>query len=341
MFALAAQQRTARTLLGAAAAQLRRHSSAAAASALPDCITNAVTGDAVAALKRHGYAVVDGVFGAPLAGELRKEIVALKAAGCMRVNATHLVRDGETVRLEKRSIYEAEAHALQPQGAALAPRLSALSRDRTLLTLLTIFMETSRADALHYQSLKLQLNEGGAACFPLHHDTDATLDTRRLTALFYLNPDWRAEHGGQLVLYPFPGKHVVIEPRNDRLVLFSAPDMLHRVLPSSAERVCFTMWLFARDEMRKKVPATVEYTPAPATLAALLHPSVAKHAAKAVYAAEWERSIVEAHPDTPARAAAVDTLRKEVATIERVLEQRFSGARQLLTELRVQHAADA
>jgi hypothetical protein len=333
----AARQRAARALLDAAAVQLRRHSSA---SALPDCITNAVTSDAVAALKRQGYAVVDDVFGASLAGELRKEIVALKAAGCMRVNATHLVREGETARLEKRGIHEAEAHSLPPHGAALAPRLSALSRDRTLLTLLTIFMETSRADALHYQSLKLQLNEGGAACFPLHHDTDATLDTRRLTALFYLN-DWRQEHGGELVLYPFPRKRVVLEPKQGRMVLFSAPEMLHRVLPSSAERVCFTLWLFARDEMRKKASATVQYTPGPATLEALLHPSVAKHAAKAVYAAEWERSILEAHPDTPARAAAVDTLREEVATIERVLEQRFSGARQLLAELRAQHAAGA
>ena len=36
-----------------------------------------------------------------------------------------------------------------------------------------------------------------------------------------------------------------IPPLNDRLVLFSSQHLAHRVLPSSAERCCFTIWLSA------------------------------------------------------------------------------------------------
>ena len=35
-----------------------------------------------------------------------------------------------------------------------------------------------------------QANDGGGACFPLHFDSDPALDSRRVTALFYLNRDW-------------------------------------------------------------------------------------------------------------------------------------------------------
>jgi hypothetical protein len=334
-----ALRRAARAALSCAATQCRRTN-----ATLASAIERSVTADTVAALNSHGYAVVDNVFGPQLADDMRAEILALRAGGHMRTNATHLVKEGTTKRLEKAGIWEAEAHALGA-AASLAPQLGAFSRDRTLLTLLTIFMETSRADALHYQSLKLQVNAGSAACFPMHYDSDAALDSRRVTALFYLNPDWQPAHGGQLVLYPCGGsgerfgKRVELAPLHDRLVLFSAQHMLHRVLPSAAERVCFTLWLFARDEaQRKPGSATVSYTPAPATLAALLQPSVVKHAAKAVFADEWAASIEQAHPASGARDAALAVHAAEVATIERVLEQRFAGAAALLRELRAQHA---
>jgi hypothetical protein len=41
-------------------------------------------------------------------------------------------------------------------------------------------------------------------CFPLHFDSDAAVDGRRVTALTYLNPEWKPGDGGELVLYPFP-----------------------------------------------------------------------------------------------------------------------------------------
>ena len=37
-----------------------------------------------------------------------------------------------------------------------------------------------------------------SACFPMHFDSDATLDARKITALTYLNPDWTEGDGGEL-----------------------------------------------------------------------------------------------------------------------------------------------
>ena len=62
----------------------------------------------------------------------------------------------------------------------------------------------------------------------MHYDSDEQVDGRRVTAIFYLNSDWRPSHGGQLQLFPFPDDPVAIEPIADRLVLFSSCRMLHR-----------------------------------------------------------------------------------------------------------------
>ena len=42
----------------------------------------------------------------------------------------------------------------------------------------------------HTQAIKLQYNAGGGGCFPMHYDSDEQLDGRRVTAIFYLNPEW-------------------------------------------------------------------------------------------------------------------------------------------------------
>ena len=78
-----------------------------------------------------------------------------------------------------------------------------------------------------------RLNEGlGSAgqggCFPIHLDSDETVDSRRVTAIVYLNRDWQKKRGGQLRLYPSWSQYVDIEPINDRLVLFSSCRMPHR-----------------------------------------------------------------------------------------------------------------
>lgn len=66
----------------------------------------AITPELCDSLRRKGFAVVDGVFGAAGALAFRQEIQALKAH--MHMNSTHLVTSSGTAYLEKSHIHEAE-----------------------------------------------------------------------------------------------------------------------------------------------------------------------------------------------------------------------------------------
>lgn len=52
----------------------------------------------------------------------------------------------------------------------------------------------------------------------MHFDTYQGQDQRRVTAIFYLNHEWRSSYGGQLRIYPWPHPPVDIEPVMGRLV---------------------------------------------------------------------------------------------------------------------------
>jgi hypothetical protein len=299
-----------------------------------EALQSSLTPTHVERLQRDGYAVVDGVLGTRVCAQLRLEILGLRARGLMTENRSLFITSGETRSLAKTGILEAEAQSLS---ASDAPLFSLLARDRTLLTLLNTFRQASREESLHYQALKLQHNAGG--CFPLHSDSHAMTDSRRVTALFYLNPSWSRKDEGHLVLYPFPERRRCIEPLNDRLVLFSSPDMVHRVEPSRAPRVCFTAWFFARGGPPRDAPLPREASRASAaTLAAFCSPELRKHVAKAVLVEEWEHSLRDAHPPSAELDSVIQSLHSDVAVIEASLARRFTGSQELLAVLRAQHA---
>lgn len=109
---------------------------------------------------------------------------------------------------------------------------------------------------------------GGGTHYARHFDSlpEHEEPRRRLTAVFYLNPDWLTEHGGCLRAY-IPASiaslvpeaielksgllssgesewAVDIEPRLDRLVLFASEWLEHEVLPSNAERHALTTFFY-------------------------------------------------------------------------------------------------
>jgi hypothetical protein len=124
--------------------------------------------------------------------------------------------------------------------------------------MLSLFLPSLKLDS---QAIKFQINSGSGGCFPIHQDADSNIanDGRKITAIFYLNNQWSPQHGGQLKLYPWPNDDpVVIDPIDDRLVLFTSTTMLHRVLPyhqysntDCIDRYCFTLWL-SEDWQRKR-----------------------------------------------------------------------------------------
>lgn len=79
-----------------------------------------------------------------------------------------------------------------------------------------------------------------------------------VSCIVYLNENWTKNDGGELRVYPFPYSHEDIAPLYNRMVIFSSPNSIHRVLPSYASRsqislkqhvyltsdsYCFTIWL--------------------------------------------------------------------------------------------------
>ncbi|KAK9826372.1 hypothetical protein WJX81_004197 [Elliptochloris bilobata] len=281
---------------------------------------SAISPGVCTALQRDGCAVIDGALGANWCLAARGEVERVWRAGRLHANATHIVRAGERQLLPKASILEAEL--LDPAVQAVAPLVAELQADATLRTMLSLLLPRLRLDS---QAIKLQVNEGGGGCFPMHCDSDEEVDGRRVSAIFYLNPHWRPGDGGELRLYPFPREPVDIAPACDRIVLFPSTTMLHRVLPSKRDRYCFTLWLSqsrGRPPPPTPLPVLLQEMSAPASREALVallrEPQARRYVSKLFYAAPWAASIEESHAPSPARDAALEQHWREARALEAV-----------------------
>ncbi|SEU26698.1 2OG-Fe(II) oxygenase [Stigmatella erecta] len=87
---------------------------------------------------------------------------------------------------------------------------------------------------------------GGGARYVRHRDAFPGQSNRRLTAIYYANPDWRPEHGGQLRLYREEAP-LEVAPTLDTLVVFLSERLEHEVLPTQAPRLAMTAWYYGRD----------------------------------------------------------------------------------------------
>lgn len=276
-------------------------------------------------LSTKGYAVVDDGIDADDARTLLDEMKALRADGAFVENKTVFTKAGKKFDLVKPNVLELEAHnTALAKKQKIAPMFAALANDASFMNAFNAKMGwDERTRALVKMSVKLQVNAGDGGCFPVHFDSDASLDSRRLTVLTYLNENWAPGDGGELVLYPFPREKVIVEPKFGRVVLFSSQFGLHRVLPSNAkERWMFTMWCFAgamQEPKKTEAPGADAMT----QLRGLLSPSLRKHLAKVVLADEWATSIVQAHADDDGRSAALQTHWDEVELITKVLTSNF------------------
>lgn len=86
---------------------------------------------------------------------------------------------------------------------------------------------------------------------------------RRFTILYYLNSDWKPQHGGQLRLF-LPSNASTkreqffdVEPIGDRLVIFDSERVEHEVMPSHVPRRAVTIWLHeSKASIQSDRPAT-------------------------------------------------------------------------------------
>jgi Rps23 Pro-64 3,4-dihydroxylase Tpa1-like proline 4-hydroxylase len=198
-----------------------------------------------------------------------REIVALHSAGHTALNSTAFVSshsDGErpaiSCLIPKPGVFETElTPEVRKEVGAIMPELvglhAALPGIEAHLASLLPSMQLSVAQ--QRSSIKLQFNTGGSGpgrAFPFHFDSPGgSKDSRRLTMLLYLNEKWQKGDGGELVLQPFLTPAVRIAPRAGRMVLFKSDALLHRVLPSTAERKCLTIWLHCKPQQPTASPS--------------------------------------------------------------------------------------
>lgn len=181
-------------------------------------------------LVEQGYVCMSSAFPAGMVAQLRAEFdrpdCDFKTAGIGRgedYTRSHRVRGDRICWLE---------------GASPAPRqfLAAMSQLR---------------EALNYRLfLGLFDYESHLAYYPpgsfyrQHLDAFRGRSNRVLSTVVYLNQDWPADAGGELVLYAEDGERVLerIAPEGGRLVVFLSERFPHEVLPARLPRYSIAGW---------------------------------------------------------------------------------------------------
>ncbi|TYZ57589.1 hypothetical protein PybrP1_013210 [[Pythium] brassicae (nom. inval.)] len=205
-----------------------------------------ITAATCTALQEQGYVVLDDCFGHGWAGALLDEMKWLHARGHFKPNKTQFAltqhQQQRVVQFVKPHIFEVDLHDARLR--AKVPELDALFHSTELLQVFSQHMpEYDLQFSTAGRTLKLQRNAGHGGCFPCHYDNPGKPNARKLTCLLYLNDAWVPGDGGEVQLLPFLKAPVTVAPRMDRMVIFMSDWMLHRVLPSRAERYCLTVWL--------------------------------------------------------------------------------------------------
>lgn len=85
------------------------------------------------------------------------------------------------------------------------------------------------------------------AFYKTHVDRHRDSNARVISAVFYLNPDWPAGAGGEIVMYDAAGAELFRQaPAGGSLLLFRSEDMPHQVLPATRERWSIAGWFRTR-----------------------------------------------------------------------------------------------
>lgn len=85
------------------------------------------------------------------------------------------------------------------------------------------------------------------AFYKKHVDQFATKKTRRISCVYYLNPDWDQTMGGELRLYDKEDQVLAtVLPEGNRLICFSS-ELPHEVCKTRATRYSITGWLKTRN----------------------------------------------------------------------------------------------
>ncbi|MEO6918449.1 MAG: 2OG-Fe(II) oxygenase [Collimonas sp.] len=204
----------------------------------PECLSEALqllmTGD----LAEHGWSQQNIFLPAELTVELAEECRALELSGAL--NHAAVGRGAaQAVRAEIRGDQILWLKAGQSSAC-----------DRYLQIMETLRLILNRKLFLgldEYESHFAFYTPG--SFYQTHLDRFRDDDSRTVSVVIYLNPDWLPEQGGALRLHPEGQPAQDISPIGSRLVLFLSADMLHEVLPATRDRLSLAGWFRRRPSL--------------------------------------------------------------------------------------------
>lgn len=182
------------------------------------------------ALRRDGYCILPALFDRHLLRDLGHEATSLSAAGELRPAVTGreaerklgLLRGDDTLWLDDAACGPASGKFLLALGALR------IGLNRRLL----LGMETVEAHYAVYPT---------GSGYTRHRDRFHNSDTRVLSLVCYLNPDWPPAAGGALRLY-LAGGAIDIVPCMGTVVMFLSEEIEHEVLPATQSRYSIAAW---------------------------------------------------------------------------------------------------
>ena len=215
----------------------------------------AVAPDLVAGLRAKGYFVMDDFLTRKFCETLRNEAAVLYEAG-------HFVTSQSTrwCSVENKAVYydKHNVYSMQLLGGETyyqAPRLHEyiVAAVKAIVPELQRGFPEARLSSV-MASNKLAVCVGDGSAYDKHYDNSGLDDVRKVTILYYMNPNYRSELGGQFRIYNPAGavpETTDIEPLGDRLLVFWSDLLVHSVEPSFApggvkdHRYALTLWLTA------------------------------------------------------------------------------------------------
>jgi SM-20-related protein len=193
-------------------------------------------GATAAALTKRGYAVMPHVM--PEVGwlALRAEAESLLADHWFSAAG---VGRGEDVRKDS-AIRGGSVCWLEPSMPAGATFMALMERVRVSLNRdLFLGLDTFDAQYAHTPT---------GASYGTHVDRHHRSDARVVSAVIYLNSDWPADAGGELVLYDaHVAPRLTLSPDGGTLVLFMSEGTPHEAKKATRERWSIAGWFRTRD----------------------------------------------------------------------------------------------
>ena len=229
-------------------------------------------------LSNNGYYTTTNFLSNSVITLLRSQSITLRSMGRFEQSWSEKIMDGSKIRFDKDGVFACEPDGqdyydapdlivymsilLQTLPAALNDQMMQLQTQMQIPT--TTIIDDGAAQDLSNSSFnaKLAVTSPGGSKYPLHIDNPQGIDagdTRKLTCILYLNPEYnKEEDGGELrLLLPSSStdkktEMVDLTPEGGRFLMFWSDEMPHEVLPTapngskddpSLDRYALTVWI--------------------------------------------------------------------------------------------------